>query len=302
MIDEYVRDLAMQLGGVGVRGSDARRLLTEVRGHLEESAARCGEDEAVRAFGPAREVARLVAGELATARTRTAAVAAFVVLGVAGAVYAALFLTIPLAGSPDLFGGSVPELGALAFIGLVFFPQLAFVSGCLALIRVVRLRRRGALPAAELSVQRWRTGVALGAGLATFASLSVVALDLRHDLASWWVTAAMTASASISVLLVAAATTSVRSTRPAAIAEGQADDVFDDLVDVLPRVPGLRAMRLPGEPSRLAFIVASAAAVGVALSGVVAMDPLDGLVRGMCEGLAVLGCYAVLGRRLGLRN
>jgi hypothetical protein len=302
MIDEYIRDLATQLAVLGVRGADARRLLTEARGHLEESAVQSGEDEAVNAFGPARQLAELVAGDLATARTRTAAVAAFAVLGVAAAVYAALFLTIPFAGSPDLFGGSMPGLAALAFTGIVFFPQLAFVSGCLALIRVVRLRRRGALPVAELSVQRWRTGVALGAGFATFASLSVVALDLRHDLASWWVTSAIVGSASISLLLVVAAATSIRSTRPAALLEGRADDVFDDIADVLAHVPGLGWLRLPSEPRRLPFAVASAAAVGVALSGVVAMDPIDGLVRGLGEGLAVLGCYAVVGGRLGLRS
>ena len=105
--------------------------------------------------------------------------------------------------------------------------------------------------------------------------------------------AAIVGSVSISVLLVAAAVTSLRSARPAAIAEGQADDVFDDIADVLPHVPGLRGMRPPGKPRRLAFVVAAAAAVGVALPGLVAMDPIDGLVRGMAEGLAVLGCYAV---------
>ena len=302
MIDEYLRELSGALGAAGVRGSDARRLLQYARAHLLDSAEESGEEEALRAFGPARDLAGLVAGELATALTRLAAMGSFAVLAVGGAVYAALFLTIPFAGSPDIFGGSVPGVGALALVGIVFFPQLAFVSGCLALVRVVRLRRHGALPAAELRVQRWRTGVALGSGALTFASLLAAALDFRRDLASWWVVATVVTSTALLIVLAAVALVGIRSLRPRALAEGTAENVFDDLADVLAHVPGLRRVPLPREPWRLALAVAVAAAAGVAVAGVVGADPLDGLVRAIAEGIAVLSCYAALGRRLGLRR
>ncbi len=302
MIDAYLRELSRALDAARVGGADARRLLQETRDHLLESAEEGGEKDAVRSFGPARDLAGLVAAELATARTRRAAVAAFAVLAAGGAVYAALFLTVAHAGSPDIFGGSVPGLGALAFVGIVFFPQLAFVSGCLALVRVVRLRRHGAAPAAELRVQRWRTGVALGAGALTFTSLLVAALDFRRDLASWWVVAAVVTSTVLLILLAAVALAGIRSTQPLALAEGAAENVFDDLADVLQHVPGLRRVGLPHEPRRLAFAVAAAAGAGVAVAGVVGMDPLDGLVRAIAEGIAVLCCYAALGRQLGLHR
>ena len=301
MIDEYLRELSRELDAVGVRGADARRLLSETGDHLSEAAAEGDEDDAVLSFGPAHELAARVADELATVATRAAAVAAFAALAVGGAAYAALFLTLPYAGSPDVSGGSVPGLGVLAFAGIVFLPQLAFVSGCLALVRVSRLRSRGALPAAELRVQRWRTGVALGAGALTFVSLLIAALDFRRDLAPWWVGASVGASALLLLVLGAVGLAAVRSTRPRAGAEGSAENVFDDLVDVLSRVPGLRRAPLPRAPRRLALLVALVAATGVATAGVAGADPLDGLVRALAEGVAVLGCYAALGRRLGLR-
>ena len=156
MIDGVLDELGAALDHDGVYGAARRRVLVEARDHLLEASAEISDAEAVHAFGSPRKLAGLVAAELATTATRTAALAMFAVLGVAGLVYAALFLTIPLAGSPDVFGGSVPGLGILTFIGIVFAPQVAFVSGCLALIRVVRVRRRGALGADELRVQRWR--------------------------------------------------------------------------------------------------------------------------------------------------
>ena len=144
MIERALAELAAGLAEDGVSGATARRTLAEARDHLEEAAAQMGVEESVRSFGPPRELAGLVAAEVATTATRVAALATFMVLGVAGLAYAVLFLTLPVAGAPDVFGGSVPGLGVVAFVGIVFAPQVAFVSGCLALIRVIRVRRRGA--------------------------------------------------------------------------------------------------------------------------------------------------------------
>jgi hypothetical protein len=42
--------------------------------------------------------------------------------------------------------------------------------------------------------------------------------------------------------------------------------------------------------------------VALALAGVAADDPYDGILRGLLEGGAFLGGYSVLGRYLGLRR
>ncbi|MEP6892499.1 MAG: hypothetical protein ABI927_01855 [Gaiellaceae bacterium] len=301
MIERALDELAAALHQDGVRGRAGRRVLAEARDHLEEAAARVGEVDAIRAFGSPRELAGIVAAEVATTATRSAALSAFAVLGFAGLVYAVLFLTIPLAGSPDIFGGGVPGLGIVAFIGIVFAPQVAFVSGCLALIRVIRVRRLGALGADELRQQRWRTGLAIGAGAATFVSLALAALDFRRDLAGWWVAGTLAASAVVVLALGAVAATSVRSRRPRVSATGTADDVFDDLAPVL-GLTALRRLALPGHPWRFAVLVAVAAAVPVALGGVAGGDPFDGLLRATSEIVAVLACFGIFGRPLGLRR
>lgn len=279
----------------------ARRVVAEARDHLQEATSEVGEDEAIRGFGPPRELAALVSAEVATTATRVAALAMFAVLGVAGLVYAALFLTLPLAGSPDVFGGSVPGLGILVFVGIVIAPQVAFVSGCLALIRVVRVRRRGALGADELRQQRWRTAVALGAGYVTFVAFGLAALDFHRDLARWWVVAALAASASFMLLIGLVTATAIRSTRVRARCTAPADDVFDDLAPVL-GLPGLRRLELPAHPWRFALLTAAAAAAPVVLGGAVDGDPFDGLLRAVSEIAAVLSCFAVFGRTLGLRR
>ena len=302
MIERLLDELAAALRADGVRGAACRRVLAEARDHLGDAATERGEQEAVRDFGSPRELARLVAAELATTATRTAVLAAFAVLGIAGLAYAALFLTLPLAGTPDIFGGRVPGLGVAVFAGVVFAPQVAFVTGCLALIRVVRVRRRGALGGAELRLQRRRAGVALAAGFATFASLGLAALDFRHDLTGRWATASLAVSASFALAFGVVAAMTLRSTRPRACPdERPVEDVFDDLAPVLDR-PAFRRLELSAHPWRFAVLVAVVAAVPVVLGGVADGDPFDGLLRAATEIVAVLGCFAVLGRPLGLRR
>jgi hypothetical protein len=301
VIDRLLGELADALRADGVEGAAARRVLTEARDHLDEAAALVGDEDAVRGFGSPQEFAALVAAELATTATRVAAVAAFSVLSLAGLAYAVLFLTLPLAGRPDMFGGRVPGLGVAIFAGVVFAPQVAFVSGCLALIRVARLRRRGALGDAELRVQRRRTGVALAGGFVTFAALGLAALDFRSDLAGWWVTGSLAASVTFAIGFTVVAAMTIRSSRPRAGAQGSAEDVFDDLAPLL-HLPVLRRLELPAHPWRFAALVALGAAFPVVVGGIGGGDPFDGLIRAATEVVAVLGCYAVFGRPLGLRR
>ena len=57
-----------------------------------------------------------------------------------------------------------------------------------------------------------------------------------------------------------------------------------------------------GSVTRLAFIIAAGIAILMALAGVAANDPYDGLLRGVLEAGAFLGGYAVLGRYLAIRR
>ena len=299
MIDDFLRELAAALADAGVRGAHARRVLAEARDHVLEACAEIVEADVVRAFGAPRELAGLIAAEVATTAARTAALATFAVLGVAGLVYAALFLTLPLAGSPDVFGGSVPGLGIVAFAGIVVAPQVAFVSGSLALIRVLRVRCRGALSADELRMQRWRTGVALGAGVVTFVALALVAVDFHRDVARWWILGALGSGVVFTPVFVGLGLTLARTARPRPLAVGPVDDVFDDLAQALAFAP-LKRLQLPSHPWRFALLVAAVAAAAVGFGGASAGDPFDSVLRAAAEVVAVLGCYAVLRRPLGL--
>ncbi len=301
MIEDYLRGFERRLAEVGVEGRDARRLLAEARDHLLTAAEKSDEPTAVSAFGNPRELARQAAAELGTLRTRAAAVTAFAALGVAGAAYAVLFLTLPHAGSPDITGGSVPGLGAAAFAGVVFFPQLAFVAGCLALVRVLRLRCRGAQPGEELRVQRARVVVALAAGALTFVSFAVAAIDCSGDLAGWWRAAALGVSAPLALLLGGMSLPCLRAARPWAPPGYPAGDATTDLDAVFAAVPILRRAPRPRTAGQLLVVVATLAASVVALAGAVAGDPFDGLLRAAFEAVAVLVCFAALGRRLALR-
>ncbi len=301
MIERYLRELRASLSAAGVRGRPATRLLDEARDHLLEASAARGEDEAVRSFGSAGQLGAAIAAELATARTRRAAYAGFFALAPVGLTYAVLFLSFPGSHAVQESGGSVPGLGVLSFAGLIFLPQIAFVCGTLALVRALRLRRAVAVAQGELRVVRRRTGAALAAGALTLASFGAFALDQHGVVPGWWFAASLSALA-LAVPLGAVGAANVRASRPLAGHGVNADTAVEDVAAIVALVPGLGGVRLPTEPRRFALLVAWVAAAAVALAGVVAGDPLDGLVRALLEGVAVLACYRVLGRPLALRR
>jgi hypothetical protein len=165
----YLEELARELTAHGITGRTRRRILLEADDHLRSDA------EAQQRFGSAREVANAFAGELGAQVSRRAAVSAFAALGVAGAVYAALFASLSFAGSPS--ETLDPPLGALAFAVIIVAPQISFVAGLLALLRALRRRHERIIPTRELIVIRRRTGVALLFGLVTMAALSLYASE-----------------------------------------------------------------------------------------------------------------------------
>ncbi len=280
MIDDYLHELRRELHAVGIRGPLRRRILAEAGDHLRSDA------DALDRFGVPQEVANVFAAELGTQASRRAAVGAFAALGIAGAVYAAAFVGLAFAGQPYDY----PALGALAFAVIVIAPQVAFVSGSLALLRAWRHRRDPVRPSAELAVINRRTSVALLAGLATMGALALFDFELQARLAAWWVTFTFGSTAAASVLLVLAAVPAAGAARLRPQVAGAAGDVFDDL--------GLSR----GSPWRLARRVALIVALVVWLAGLVASDPIDGALRGLFEASACLGGFALLGRFLGLRQ
>jgi hypothetical protein len=302
VIEQYLAVLGRALRESGVEGRVADRVLAESRDHLLELAEEQGEQEALARFGEARALAQQVAAQLATTRTRRATYGSFAALALAAVGYLGCLAAIDLGGgSPDIFDGQIAALGVLAGIGTFVFPQIALVAGSLALLRALRLRRGEALPAAELQVMRSRSAVALGAGWLTIGSWALFAIDFRNasPLDPWVAPTMLAVCGALAIPLAAGSAALVRSAKPKA-PPGSAGDVFDDLSPVF----RLRLLRpLPGHPWLFAGLFAACVGLfGVALGWVAEGDPGSGLVRGAFEGLAVLICFATLGRRLALRR
>jgi amino acid transporter len=280
VIEAYLDELSSELGNVGVRGRVRRRILAESEDHLRS------DPDAVERFGAPAELANAFAAELGARASRRAAVGAFLALGVAGAVYALSFVGAALAGrpAPDTW----PALAQVALPVAIVAPQVAFVAGSLALVRVLR-RREKTLPSAELSVLNRRTGVALLFGLVTMVALALIAFELRHDVASWWVALTLSGTAVAGLLLVLAAGPALGATRFRPVVAGQAGDLFDDL--------GFRT-----DPWRFARRLAIGLGLVVFLVAAAQGDPFDGALNGAAEALACLAGFAAFGRYLGLRR
>ncbi len=281
MIDRYLEALDLELVDVGIPSRLRRRILAESEDHLRS------DDGALDRFGTPAEVANAFAAELGARASRRAAVGAFVALGVAGAVYALSFVGASFAGQPPL--DTWPLLAQLAVAAVILAPQVSFVAGSLALVRV--LRRRGpVLPSAELTVINRRTGIALVFGVVTMVALAVLALELRTDSAGWWVALTLIGVAIATPLLVLAALPTAVAARLRPRVAGDAGDLFDDL-----------GFGRTG-PWRFAGSVALAMGLVVFLAAAVQGDAFEGAVNGTAEAIACFAGFAALGRYLGLRR
>jgi hypothetical protein len=281
MIERYLEALDLELVDVGIPGRLRRRILAEAGDHLRS------DDGALERFGTPEEVANSFAAELGARTSRRAAVGAFAALGVAGAVYALSFVGAAFAGQPA--PDTWPRLAQLALVAVILAPQVSFVAGSLALVRVLR-RREVVLPSAELSVINRRTGVALVFGIVTTLALAVLALELRNDSAGWWVALTLVGVAIATPLLVLAALPAAVAARLKPRVAGESGDLFDDL--------GFVRM----EPWRFATVVAVGLGLVVFLAAAVQGDPFDGAANGTAELIACLAGFAAFGRYLGLRR
>jgi HAAS len=302
VIDRFVDDLATQLAELGVKGERAERFVEEARDHLLE-AARDGEEEAIRRFGPSGDIARLIAAEVATAETRAATLATFGALALVGLGYVAVLMLVPAAGGwPDIFGGRIDAIGPISGVALAVLPQIAFVSGCLALLRALRLREAPVVADPDLRLLRRRSIVATAAAAGALAAVAAYALNFGGSLAAWWTWTAVATCTLLVLPLGAAAIGIARSSVPAAASGGPAGDVFDDLSPLFDLRP-VRALELPQHSWRFAILCAAAAGlVGLVGGWYAEGDPGSGLVRGGFEALALLACFGLLGRQLGLRR
>ncbi|HET9323342.1 MAG TPA: hypothetical protein VFO03_05640 [Gaiellaceae bacterium] len=278
MIDDYLARLSDELIHRGVGARDRDRILAEAADHLRELADRHGEEDAIARFGEARPLAVELAAQLATTKTIRSTYATFAGLGVTALALLALLVYADDRAPNDVLAGKHAAAGLLASLGLLLLPQVAFVSGGLALLRALRRRGQGALPCEELDVLGRRSAVALAAGGLTAVSMLVWGYEFGHFVPV--LVLAVVAVAPLCVVLPALASAS----SPQAPSAGRADDVFDDL----------HLGRLRARPWLFAFAVALSA-------GVIALA-VDGIVLAGLELTAVLVCFAWLGRPLALRS
>jgi hypothetical protein len=274
----YLGRLGKELARVGIRGRARARILAEAADHLAEG------DEAD--FGDPRELAQLFADEHATQATTRAAFLAFAALGAAGAAFALGWIGMIPRGAGDITSASFLPAGLIAAIALIACPQISVAAGLLAVLRARRLRTLRAAPAAELAVLARRTNTALGFGAATMVAFAVFVVDYHAAFPSWQVLASAVAAAALTAPLAAAAGASRNAGLVHSAVPGEAGDMFDDLPIELPHRP---------------WLVCGALAACLALALLVAGGFEEGPRNAIAETLLVVGSFAALGRRLGLR-
>jgi len=277
--DDYLNRLARELAGAGIRGARRRRILDEFADHLA-----CDPDAGL---GDPRALATQFADELGTSFARRAALSAFAALAVTGAVLVARLLSMGQFNRID--GSAADTLGILA---AVIAAQVAFAAGTLGLLRAWRLRGESRIPAAEAKILARRAGVGLVAGALATAAVPLRAVASPHVTSgpSWLSGAAVAVALGALLLAVPAVIQSAR-LRPSAA--GPAADLMADL--------GPLSKPLVS-PTRIALLLAGAMLVFLAVTGIMADDPYDGILRGLMEGGACLAGFAALGRYLGLRR
>jgi hypothetical protein len=285
---QYLTDLDGELARAGIHGARRQRIVTEFADHLS-----CDPDADL---GAPAVLAAQFADELGTRFARTAAFQAFFALALAGIlVLVRAVALLPLRA--DVFGTA--DTAALLISAVA--GQVALVAGGLGLLRAVQLRGRGTIPRQEASVLARRAGIGLAAGAVTILAFPITqvygvhpgAVEIgSHPTNPLW----PLASAAGLVVLLAAAPAVVRAARLRPQASGPAGDVLADLGPLQP----VAARVTSGSVNRLAFTIAAGLAIVIALAGVAANDPYDGILRGVLEGGAFLGGYATLGRYLGI--
>jgi hypothetical protein len=236
--------------------------------------------------------------ELGTSFARSAALQAFFALALAG-----VLLTVRLVALLPLRAIGFSSGDTLGFLVSAVAGQVALVAGALGLVRALRLRGRRAIPRQEAAVLARRAGVGLAAGAVTIVSFPITQTYRAHPgvvsigshPTNWWWSIASVVGL---VALLAAVPAIVRAARLRPRAGGPAGDLLADLGPLQPAAARISG----GSVNRLALMLGVGLAIVIALAGLAADDPYDGILRGLLECSAFLGGYAALGRYLGIRR
>jgi len=160
-IDEYVAELQAALH---VRGGVRRRFLHECRDHLRDSTDERGENDAVRAFGPATTMAAAFDAEVAATRgLRSTVLSVTAVVATGGSTLALINTSSAETAAPTFWAG-------LFFIAA----QFSAVAMVLAALQALVVRRAGASPAELMLLGRRNACALIAAGGTMFAAGAAV--------------------------------------------------------------------------------------------------------------------------------
>jgi hypothetical protein len=281
--------LSLELRRRGVGRRERARIVWELEDHIA-----C-DPECEKRLGDPGGLAACFADELASARARRSAFAAFAALVIAAAALAISQMAIGHAGGyPGLARGVSLALFIPAVVGMLVAPQVALVAGMLAVVRAVRRRRVPRLPAAEIELIARRSRVALLAGLTTVAGLGLWLVDIAAHLPAWYLFTVGGPAVAAGLALVLALRNVSSAARVLSSVAGPAGDVYDD-------VPYLGCRWLRQRAWRLGVLgsLAVAALTAVAQQHI-EHSAAEGVQRGIAEGIAAIIGYLVLGRAVGL--
>jgi uncharacterized membrane protein len=274
-VEQYLTELSTALR---VRGGVRRRFLRECRDHLTDAAAQRGEAEALGAFGAPAEIAAAFDAEVAARRgVRSTFLSVAAVLATGGSTLA-------------LIDSASADATAPAAWAVVFFvaAQVAAVATGLALLQALVARRSSVAPADATLLAR-RNGTALvAAGLTMFAAGAAVPGQGSAGLL-------LAGPALVCVALVAV----VRARALARRLEGARTPAARPPLADLRRLMGVPIPQLPARRLLLITTCVAAAAAFVrdrAEAGTIA----NALLVAGIESAAVVACFALLGRPLGL--
>lgn len=278
----YLEALEVELRSEGIPGRRRRRIVTEFADHLHE--------DPHADLGAPRDLARQFADELGTRLARRVAIVAFAGLAVTGVTCAVTFLlgtrVVLLPPTVHQVGVGSHRWGWLAPLWLLS-AQVAFAAGMLALLRTWRLRRVSVITGRDAQILYRRAGVGLLAGALTAGSLP---LGISAGPGAVYVRSQSVGAACLLMLLVMLVFALLAGRlRPSS--QGAAGDLRFDLGTTDPRVT----------PWRVALALSAAILIALAVFGIAADDPYDGIARGIADGAACFAGFAVLGRYLGLR-
>lgn len=274
-IDAYLRELE---GALRVRGRTRRRFLRECRDHLLDAAAERGQAEAVRAFGPAADIAAELDGAVATRRGLRSTVVTV------AAVSATAISTLALIHSSSP-GTDAPALWAIAFFVAA---QVAGVAGALGAVQALAARR-AAMPPADVALLARRNTCALVAAGATLFSAGA-ALPGHGSAMVLLAGPALLCVALVSVLRARSLARRIGGSGPSPIRSPLAD--LAALTRL--RIPPVDAARL------LPIVTCLAAAAAFARDRAEHATVGGALATASIEAAAVVACFAALGPRLGL--